>query len=323
MDQQSRSKTGVYGFWPLGALCLLSGSRWLLEGALPQAASTLSTEGVGCLMAAGLVGLLALRSRVRLGDYPPLRFQGLVIGVAGALVLAGPAVAQVIAGRRISPDNGTLALALAPVVVAMLASGSGSAEGRDLPGMLWPGLAALTGLLLLLPQPAYSEWRPWLGLCSMPALVSVGAWWFGQGWDDGGLRPSSWGGISLGLIGGAVVFAVLWVATIGFGSDGGSSAFRGGFWSGAWAGCGLDGLSALLALLALQRLHAVRWVSQFLWIPLVGLLEGVVFLWPVLDARSWVGLGLVGVGAAYQLFRSADASNSVTMLGAGEHVPRR
>jgi drug/metabolite transporter (DMT)-like permease len=322
LADEGRWSTRVHELWPLGALCLLSGSRWLVEGALPQTASTLSTEGIGCLMAAGLVGALALRSRSRPRVLPQSGLQALSVGVAGALVLTGPALAQVVAGSRISPDNGTLALALAPLVVAMLASGSGSTEGRDLPGMLWPGLAALTGLLLLLPQPAYSEWRPWLGLCTMPVLVSVGAWWFKRDWDESE-RRSGWGGIGLGLIGGAVVFAVLWVAKFGFGSDGGSSAFGGPFWSGAWAGCGLDGLSALLALLALQRLRAVRWASQFLFIPFLALLEGMILLRPVLDVRSWVGLALVGLGAAYQLFRSPEASNSVTMLGAGDHVPRR
>ncbi len=212
--------------------------------------------------------------------------------LAASLVLTGPALAVLVAGQFINPNNTTLALALVPVVIAIVVSVSGEAEHSEFTGLLWPGLAGVAGLLLLVPQPSFGDIRPWLGMVAMPVIVGVGAGvWSArtrqsrEGLSEGGrLRLAS------SLLAAAMIFAGLavlhWRA-------GGELAF-------SLSAAALDGLTAALTLLVLRRFRAVRWSAQFLLIPLVGLLEGVVLLRPFLDWRSYLAFGLMGVSGLYQ-----------------------
>ena len=63
---------------------------------------------------------------------------------------------------------------------------------------------------------------------------------------------------------------------------------------------------ALLTLLVLRRLGVVRWSAQFLLIPLLTLLEGVLLLRPVLDFRSWMAFVLLAVSSGYLLAVGGD-----------------
>lgn len=276
--------------WPFVTLCLLSASRWLIEGAVPSTASTVSSEAVGCLFA-GVT--LSLWLGIKLARIRPLRGFGALCGagLVGALVLAGPAMAALLAGRPLNPNNATLALALCPVVIAVVTV-SGSGEHVELTALLWPGLAAVAGLLLLVPQPSFGSWRPWAGLLAMPLIVGTAA-----GWANVRLRASAGPALRQGLpvLAASLVFAAVLLGAIA------APHWRAGVPEGfSLVAAGLDGLTAVLSLVTLGRVGAVRWSAQFLLVPLLALLEGVLFLQPILDGRSYLAFALLAVSSAYQ-----------------------
>ena len=81
--------------------------------------------------------------------------------------------------------------------------------------------------------------------------------------------------------------------------------------------CGLDGVTFLLSVLVLATLGASRWSVQFLVIPLLSLLEGLVLLRPRLEARSWVGLICLAAGALRLLLYSRREAAAGSTLGLG------
>ena len=285
-------------------LCLVVGSRWLIEGAVPAAASTSVTQAAGCWLAAGCFWLLVTLRKGKLTD---TLLRPSVIGSAGfILVLTGPAIVVATYPRHISSNNAVLAMALTPVAIAVAAAVSDEGGNTDLIASLWPGLAGLAGLLLLLPSPSTREPTLWLALGSMPVLSGVGAAMTrlrkGPARVDASPRR---GGLLLAYLASGVVFAALAALK---GREGTS-------WS--ITACGLDALTAFLTVLALSQLGAARWSAQFLLIPLLGLGEGLVFLHPVLDARSWVGLGILSVSAIRLLLIDEDESGAPPMMHLG------
>jgi hypothetical protein len=62
-----------------------------------------------------------------------------------------------------------IALALTPVVVAL----AGRVE--SVAGRIWPGLAAVAGLMLVVAQPSLGDARSDVALCLMPVLTGCGA----------------------------------------------------------------------------------------------------------------------------------------------------
>lgn len=278
--------------WPFALLCVLGASRWLIEGVLPSSSSTLVSEAAGCAMAALLVfpiGLkrAGLRCVRNAGDKAPTGF-----ALLAAMLLVGPALSVLLAGQFLNANNTTLAFALCPVVVAVVASAAGDAEHGDLTGLLWPGLAGVAGLLLLVPEPTYTGVRPWLALFALPAMVgfAAGIWAYRLRPERNSSRDAFRFELAAGLGCAAISFGLLAVLRW---KAGGGAVF-------SFSAAALDGLMAVLTLLTLGRLGAVRWSSQFLFIPLLGLLEGVVFLKPFLDGRSYLAFGLLAVSAVYQ-----------------------
>lgn len=284
--------------WLLLVLCLASGNRWLLDDALPQARSTSMSAAYGCFAAVlGCViwALLKEAPMLRGGDRRPGRW---LTVLAGVFALTGPALCGWAAGRTISGNTGTLALALTPAVGAVVATAYGSAS--ELAGPLWPGLAGLAGLLLMLPQPDLGSWRMDVALAAMPLLVGVGGGLAGRlsAVKDSVCMPvfrqSSWLAMVLGTAGGLFLL---------FGLLTGHGGGRGQF---AALAAAADGFNFLLSLVVLLRLGVVRWSVQFLLTPLVTILEGVAFLHPVLSGRAWSGIVLLSLGAIMLLFRDWD-----------------
>ena len=186
-------------------------------------------------------------------------------------------------------------MALIPIVVAT-SVGAFGASGDDLPGRLWPGLTGVTGLLLLLPQPDLSV-RYLLALSIMPLSAGLASAFLEMSLvnsadDHSSPKQSLWMGAALlaaaGIYGGCALQA-------------GQTSF-----SFPWAGAVLDGLGAFLSLQVLQTLGAMRWGAQFLLIPLLTMVEGVVLLRPVLDLRSWLAFVLLGVSSAYLLWQQTE-----------------
>jgi len=194
--------------------------------------------------------------------------------LAGAMMLGGPTIGLLAGGM----DSGslTIALALTPVVVAVAATALGDG-GEGMAGRMWPGLAAVAGLLLVLTQPNVSNVRNDLLLLAAPVLTGVGAALFCSA------RGQS---IASALVGAAVVFVLGWVVVRGTVSV---------------VAVACDGLLALLGVLAVSRLGATRWSAQFALVPLLIVVEGLVLVRPGLQVRWVIGLVLVAVGSVYLL----------------------
>ncbi len=284
--------------WPFAGLCLLGASRWFLEGGLPQLASTNATEATGCLMVAGLFYLAPVFRGVRNtgGERERVGTRAWWRISASSLILTAPALVRLAAGSRLNANNATLALALTPVVAAVAMGAAGSAETADLTGRLWPGLAGLAGMLLLLPQPNLGDVGLMASIAALPVLMGLAAMLASDAGTDSetSKQPPNSGQAAVyaggALLLAAAVFAVL--AIPGRSPSGTSFSLGAAVYDGSLAG---------LTLLALHRLGPLRWSGQFLLIPLLTLLEGAALLHPVLDARSWLGLGLMAASGIYLL----------------------
>ena len=281
--------------WPMLMLCLLASSRWLVESAWPEAQSTDLTEAAGCLLAAGAFALLlSTRQRSRV----PSGWSGTSRGTLGGglAILTGPVLAASISSRYVNADDATLALSLVPVVIAVASPALGSAGSEDLTARLWPGLAGIAGLLLLLPQPSLSGWRFDLALPSMPLFVGTGAVLATR--QSRRLTPSD--AARARMIPWQVSAPALASFILGgLGFYAGHAAGRLAF---SVAAAALDGCLAALTLVVVGRLGPLRWSAQFLLIPVLTLLEGAVLLHPLLDLRSWFGFALLIVSGGYLLF---------------------
>ncbi len=234
--------------------------------ARPEAESTAGSRALGCVWAAMLVLVLG---RAPLGVVKDWRGM-----LAGAMMLGGPAMGLLSGGM----DSGslTIALALTPVVVAVAATALGDGS-EGMAGRMWPGLAAVAGLLLVLTQPNVSNVRNDVLLMAAPLLTGVGAAMFCSA------RGRS---VASALVGAAAVFVVSWV-------------WMRGTVSVVAVAC--DGLLALLGVLAVSRLGATRWSAQFALVPLLIVLEGLALVRPGLHERWVVGLALVALGSVYLL----------------------
>lgn len=278
--------------WPLASLCLLVSSRWLLESARPEIASTSLTQSAGCLFVAVLLRLLIYLQPQRTRSTRGGRALWSLY-LAGAATFTGPALASIVSPRHINGENGTLALALTPVVVAVASSVLGNTAGEDFTARLWPGLAGIAGLLLLLPQPMLSDWRLDAALVLMPVIAGVAAATVTRELAVVGNRQPHvhppWMGVSLGL------------SALTFGGLAARGYLQGMRFEFSIAAALLDGLVAWLSLTTLARLSAVRWSGQFLLIPLLTLWQGIFLLRPVLDLRSWSAFALLLASAGYLL----------------------
>lgn len=272
-------------WWPFALLCLLRGSRWMLSGSLPGSATTLASAALGCGSAAALY-LLIVRPSPATREQ---RSQLLRSAVGGALLITGPLV-SLLHPLAISGASVTMALALTPVVIAVYEAAT-SHRSDTLVGRLWPGLATIAGLLLLVAQPSLSNLGVDAVLILTPLLTGCGAVLFCSA------RESAWR-LPAALLGAAV--------TLGLGAAVNSATHVGGWPELAGLAAGFDALEALLALIALGRLSATRWSAQFALVPLLVLLEGVVLMPSEVPARMIVGLLLLAVAGAALLMPPAE-----------------
>ncbi|QMV17356.1 hypothetical protein GOB94_00480 [Granulicella sp. 5B5] len=267
-------------------LVLAGASRWVVTEVRPDAEPTLSSLAMGCGWAA-LVSLMLLRrgpARVS------LRSSWLGV-LAGAMVFAGPAVGALMHARGLDGPGLTMALALTPVAagIASAALGMGSLDGAA--GRIWPGLAAVGGLLLVLAEPSLANGRTDVALLLAPVLTGVGAALFCVRGGATSWRASS------ALLGGTLVFAVaLTVESVMTRTRPAVSLLA----------MACDGLLALLSIYALQRLGATRWSAQFTLLPLLVVLEGLVLAHQPLTLRWVVGIALLLLASVYLLLPSTE-----------------
>ncbi len=200
------------------------------------------------------------------------------------MLLGGPAIGLILGAHDLNAGALTIALALTPVAVAIGLSAFGSGRSEGVAGGIWPGLAAVTGLLLILVQPSLGNYYTDAALFLAPTLTGLGAALFETHPDV----PAP----SAALAGAAVLFLLAAIA----------NAFAAGHAPHlSLLAIAYDGILALLSVLALTRLAATRWSSQFTWLPLLILLEGIVIVRPPVTARWLIGLALLAIASLYLL----------------------
>jgi len=279
-------------WWPFALLCLAASSEWLITDNWPQAGSTLASETVACALAAGLSIGLALKNRC--GRPSEASFFSAALG--GVLVLVGPALGILLQVPSLSPAGLVLALSLTPVVTVVAEAAFGSTEHGLSTASLWPGLAALVGLLLVLPEPSFSNLLNDVVLLLAPLLTGVGCVLFRRSVSPTSVRWSS--------------IAAFASAGLVFGIAAATQSLRQhAIPALAPAAIAIDLALALLTILALQRLTASQYTARYVLVPLAILLQGLLLLHSITTARS-VACGILLAGAAASLLLSRSEKNS-------------
>jgi drug/metabolite transporter (DMT)-like permease len=275
-------------------LLVVGASRWLLISAKPETEPTLASLTAGCAWAALVCVAFFVRSLPASEGRKSLAKGAL----AGALLLGGPMLVLVSGIPGIESSALVMALALTPVAVGVAASALGNESTESLTGRIWPGIAAVTGLLLVLVEPSFGDVRADVVLVLAPVMTGLGSAMFASA-QQRGLRQvdlSKWLPTTA-LLGATLLFAAAW----------GISHLRGvPAISLSLTAVATDGVFALLSVLALTRLGAVRWSAQFTLLPLLILLEGIVMVRPVFTTRWVVGLVLVAAASVYLLLPQDD-----------------
>ncbi len=294
------SQSRLHRWWPFVLLLLAGASRWGLAAVRPDADSTLASEAVGCAWAA-LISFAFLIRRPDTATPPqpssnPARLRWVL---SGAMFFGGPAVALLFHGQDLDSGSLTIALALTPVIIAIAAPALGTETSEGIAGRIWPGLAAVAGLLLVLAQPTLGDARTDLVLVLAPALTGVGAVLFCVNQSRSPFR------VVAALLGAAALFAVALAET----------SFAAGIRpSVSLLAIACDGVLALLGVITLAQLGSTRWSSQFTWVPLLIILEGILLVRPQLTAHWVIGLSLLLVASVYLLLPQGDASTGASPI---------
>lgn len=308
-------RNGLVRWSPFVAFCLLGAVRWLADDRWPDSASTLATRSAGCGLAACLAWLaLWSWSRLRRGDSVGAARESVRRNaLGGLLMIGGPAIPLVLLPRGL--DSGTLmiALSLTPVAAGVTCVAIGE-ECDSIAGLVWPGLAAMAGMLLMLPQPSLADPTADLTMLLAPIMTGVGAALLAHeaaAAEDPDTRPRTQGmsqGIVVILSAAALFFGV--IAVLRFGVSG----LRENFDPLAAL---LDGATAWLAVVSVRRLGAMRFAAQSALVPLAVLLEGLILMRPPLTARLEFGMLLLAVAGISLLVRSEDDSPDAATLDLG------
>jgi hypothetical protein len=282
-------------------LLLVGASRWAVAAVRPDADSTLASETIGCawatLLSLAFFALQPKPTRPVASQPAPSRAARLRWLLAGAMFFAGPAIELLVRGRDLDSSALTIALALTPVIIAIASSALGTESSEGIAGRIWPGLAAVAGLLLVLVQPTLGDLRTDLALALAPTLTGVGAVLFCVD------QPRAASRIPTALLGASTLFAI---------------ALAGSYFvahtrpSLSLLAVACDGIMALLGVTTLVQLGATRWSSQFTWVPLLVILEGIVLVRPQLTAHWFIGLILLILAGVYLLLPQVDESSSGT-----------
>jgi len=296
-------------WWPFALLCILGATRWMLTGAFPSSATTLLSASAGCAAAAALVFLLTSRishlvsgSASQAGAPQPalslskgpasgtwLRTQSLQPRtlLAGALILSGPLLSLLLTGHGINPNGLTLALALVPIVAAVAQTVLGDTAPGSFAARTWPALAAITGLLLLIPQPSFANPVTDATLLLAPLATGIGAALFSTSSNhrQAPALPST-------LSAAALLFAVAWLVHFLLHHI---TAYL------SPLAALLDAFTAILTLFALGRIGLGRWSTQFALVPLAIILQGFALLRPALDTYNTAGIALLLLGTVFLL----------------------
>jgi len=249
----------------MALLCLLGSTIWLLLDRYPQIAFSLSSDAIACSLVAAFSFGVAIASRTA----RPALAEILRYAFAGALVLAGPAAGSFLHASSLDAGSLAVALALTPVVIAVVESVIGNDELSA--EHLWPGLTAAVALLLVLPAPSLSDPRNDLAMALAPILAGLGCVLFRRGEIAAAWR------VSAGIAGATLVF--------GLGALGDGLVQR-AFPAISPAAVTIDALLFMLAIIALSRLSPSQYAARYAVVPLLILLQGPLLLHSPVTWRS-------------------------------------
>jgi hypothetical protein len=207
------------------------------------------------------------------------------------MLVGGPAIGLLLPGRDLDSSALTIALALTPIIIAVASSALGAESSEGIAGRIWPSLAAVAGLLLVLVEPSVGDLRTDLLLLLAPVLAGLGAVLFCTGHSRSVRSTPS------ALMGATALFAVAFAT---------NRVLTGARPTFSWLAIACDGLVAALGIATLSRFGATRWSSQFTWVPLLVILEGIVLVHPRLTAHWFTGLLLLMVAGVYLLLPQQD-----------------
>jgi drug/metabolite transporter (DMT)-like permease len=296
LNTPSQSKVQLW--WPFVLLVLAGASRWAVAAARPAAESTLASQTIGCAWAALLALAILLPKRKTATSEPKPSHTATVRWLlAGAMLFGGPAITLFLPAHDLDSSALTIALALTPIIIAIAASALGTESSDGIAGRIWPGLASVAGLLLVLVQPTLGDLRTDLALALAPTLTGIGAVLFCVG------PPRAASRLPTTLFGASTLFAIALAA---------SRLFTQAHPSFSMLAVAGDGTLALLGGLTLNQLGVTRWSSQFTWVPLLIILEGIILVRAHLTAHWFIGLILLIVAGVYLLMPQGSDSTSET-----------
>jgi hypothetical protein len=226
-------------------------------------------------------------------------------------MLTGPAISLVLLPREMDSGALMIALSITPVAAGVACVALGDA-GEVLAGFLWPGLTAMAGMLLILPQPSFADPTADVAMFLAPVLTGVGAALLPHRSPRIEDAPQGWRFDS------ATVAAALSAAALFFGiialARSGVADVRALF---SPLAATLDGLMAWLAVITVLKLGAMRFSANTALVPLVVLLEGIFLMRPDLTRRTEIGLLLLLIAGVTLLIRGEPDEAEASMLDLG------
>ncbi len=290
---------------PFAALCLVSGSSWVVPPVMGDGLPLLQQQG----LLFGVVGLIALLFLQR-GMW--VRHGGLQLARTGGAAVAFfgvPIVVVEYAGASVSSITRSALFAVVPVVVGLLVA-AGDAVTREERGarrFLAPALAGVGGLLLLLPLQFSGSQRGRVMLalvCAAVVLVGFASVWLYRLLGDVAvIQAIALTGVANGIF--LLVCSALHEDMV----------WR---WSGLESilsiSSGVDLLEVVLIVWLLREMTPVRFAARYLVIPMVTILESFVFVRPQITVRIGFGTALLVAGAGMLLFLSGSEEETVLSL---------
>ncbi len=259
--------------------------------------ATLVAGAVGC--AGAWIVFAALEAGARRSGMPirriALRGEALRIVIAGGMIVGGPAIAFLLPQTVYAVDF-AIAMTLTPVVLSIASAWFETSSAADAGGRIWPGLLGLTGLLMLFAQPVLTDAGADCAYVLAPLLTGIGAALFGSSKVDAGGRR----GLALG--GGVASLSVISaISVVHSGSLAGFTALS----------AAIDGLLAAATIVALDQLGPERWSAQYVLVPLLIVVQGMIYARSYMSGQALAGLGLLVVAAGALLLRPSDAGTSL------------
>lgn len=271
-------------------LCLLGGSAWVFDEALPAMLSGLFRLAAHNLVLAAVFGLLAWRGKADTREISWWK-----VAAAAVAMIAVPEILAAVASGSVSQLTEVLVYMLAPVVVvvAMAQKAAGFGAGDNPLRMIVPALAGLGGAALVIP----ASWPPTttgrlfvVGMAASAVLAGLAAVWLHELLAGANVLQAA---AVVGGASGAVAGAFCWIGWLGI-----VDANAAGVGVEALRCLIFEGPILLLTVWLLKEMRPVAFSGRVLAIPLVTIIESYFLLRPALTWTTIGGVLLLAGGCA-------------------------